>query len=330
MTEPIFFLFTCVKDGRQYIEKLFDSLIKQTSTCFVHYIYEDGSVDPIEDLVNEYRKKVSKIKNPYKIIYEKQDKNIGLNLATKHCIENCYLPFFIWAGCDDWFDKNFFYEFKKTYIKNRKSIVIRSNVIWAWITDNGIDYRKKIGNYNDYHSKNQLYNIARVNYKTSAFAVNIETYKKINPNIYFDDNKYFFIDDQIMALCSFEPTFVYSKKAVFYGTGRTGSYSKTFVPSKNDIKQFYQNLFSKLAYPKEKVNIYSTIDYCDILFNKWINEPIFMKRFLLFKSWWQETKKAKIPINYKCPTYSLPFWIIHRGFRRKKWWNHYLNSHPLQ
>ncbi len=55
--KPLIFLFTCIKDGRKYIWKLFESLLEQTSNNFVHFIYDDGSNDPIEDLVETYKEK---------------------------------------------------------------------------------------------------------------------------------------------------------------------------------------------------------------------------------------------------------------------------------
>ena len=78
--KPLFFLFTCVKDGRKYINKLFDSLLSQTKINFVHYIYEDGSNDPIEDLVLSYKEKVSKLEHPYKVIYDNKDVTDQVNV----------------------------------------------------------------------------------------------------------------------------------------------------------------------------------------------------------------------------------------------------------
>jgi len=126
----LFFVFTCVKNGRKYIEKLFDSLLEQTLTNFVHFIYDDGSDDPIDDLVDEYRKKVSLLANPFPVIYEKNTTNIGINMATQYCISKCCARYFVWIDCDNWIDKNFFNEMTNTINrKGNKFIVYRSNGI---------------------------------------------------------------------------------------------------------------------------------------------------------------------------------------------------------
>ena len=108
INEPLFFLFTCVKDGREYIDKLFESLLMQTKKNFIHYIYEDGSDNPLDEIVENYIKRVNQLDEPYRVVYEKCNKNIGLNKATEHCLKKCYLNYFIWMNCDDWLDVNFF------------------------------------------------------------------------------------------------------------------------------------------------------------------------------------------------------------------------------
>ena len=125
LSKETFFLFTCVKNGRKYIQKLFDSLLKQTKINFVHYIYEDGSEDPVDDLITDYKTKANDI--GLQVIYEKQSINIGLNMATKHCIEQCFLPYFIWIDCDNWVDSRFFEELGNTVRKKNKPNIVRTN-----------------------------------------------------------------------------------------------------------------------------------------------------------------------------------------------------------
>lgn len=183
-TNQLFFLFTCVKDGRKYISKLFDSLLKQSKVNFVHYIYEDGSGDPVEDLVNDYKERSSKLKNPIVIIYEKNKTNVGLNMSTKHCIEHCNKPYFLWLNCDDWVDCDFFENLEKNVLKNERVSVFVSkmrvhfNGNFYFIPRN--QYEKRLIQSKDYKrlflSNNVLFNYCCIKY---------DDYINVNKNVFF-------------------------------------------------------------------------------------------------------------------------------------------------
>ena len=220
-----FFLFTCVKNGRQYITKLFDSLLAQTEINFVHYIYEDGSDDPVEDIVSDYKKNAESI--GLEVYYEKQEKNIGLNMSTKHCIEQCFLPYFIWIDCDNWVDPNFFKEMGKSVKNNPDAIVHRSN---KHIFDEQLqrivkemypltEIRKR--RYKD-NEKLLLLDI----YWHSFFAVKTKDYLRVNPSCFLLDEKYFYNDQQVLFFCSLSKLdFVFVKKANSFYYRRKGSES---------------------------------------------------------------------------------------------------------
>lgn len=214
-THPLFFLITCVKNGRDYIEKLFDSLLSQTKINFVHYIYEDGSTDSIEDLVQEYKLKASKLNYPFEIIYEKNPINIGLNMSIKHCIDKCELPYFIWVDCDNWVDKNFFIEMEKLAKKHPNAILLRSTNINVKNANGGkIEVIKKMTNKNQ---NAQLGLLLRRKFYYSFFAVKSSEYKKINCNNVLLDQRGFYDDDQVLFISMImNGKYALSKKAFGY------------------------------------------------------------------------------------------------------------------
>ena len=214
--DSIFFLFTCVRNGRKYIKRLFDSLLIQTKINFVHYIYEDGSSDSLNEIVEDYKNAASK--RGIKVYYEKNDVNIGLNLSTLHCIKQCNKKFFIWIDCDNWIDSHFFEELEKTYKFNKNAVVIRSQ-------------RFLVNNNGDVFNKNDMqlyrYSIKARNkydqylifnkYYFSFFAVEKSFFEEVNPDYFIVDNKSFFNDQQILFICSkHNKRFIISKKSIGY------------------------------------------------------------------------------------------------------------------
>jgi len=198
--KQLFFLFTCVKDGRKYIKKLFDSLLSQTKINFVHYIYEDGSNEPLDEMVVEYKNKVSKLDRPYKVIYEKNPVNIGLNMATKHCIDMCDKPYFIWIDCDNWVDANFFYELEQYILRHKNIPLIRTLCLQPKqvINDVKMNYAFKCR-----HDNKQLTHFLYGSFYYGFFAVKLESYLNLNKQNYFFDKRDYFNDDQVLSLFLF-------------------------------------------------------------------------------------------------------------------------------
>ena len=248
--EPLFFLFTCVKDGRKYINKLFDSLLAQTKINFVHYIYEDGSKDPLDEMVEQYKEKVSKLSNPYEIIYEKNPINIGLNMATKHCIDKCFCPYFIWIDCDNWVDKDFFKHLGKQVKKNPNSILYRSTCY----NGSSSAIRKRVRDISIYHPKRSQYVFlfpCFCNYHFSFFAVNFKEYMSISNNQITND-RYLYNDIQVLTHCysSDKPVCV-SKKSVGYVLVRDDSEYWSTATNDIDIKK-RRNDFKMMVFNNSK------------------------------------------------------------------------------
>jgi len=126
--KPFLFIFTFVKDGTNYISKLFNSLLNQNNTNFIHYIYDDGSTDNIKTLVNNYKKRASLLNNPFKIIFESNPINIGINKSTAHCIEKAKAKYFIWINADDYVNNNFVNEIERMTHKFKDVDIFATNI----------------------------------------------------------------------------------------------------------------------------------------------------------------------------------------------------------
>ena len=262
--KPLFFLFTCVKNGRQYINKLFDSLLNQVKINFVHYIYDDGSEDPVDDLVYEYSKKAANLNHPYDVVYEKNPINIGLNMSTKHCIDMCDCPYFIWIDCDNWIDSHFFEEMEKVVTKHKDAILVRSRLL----NQDGKNAAKYSKNFEREKEKKQLKNFFYNMFSHGFFCVNRSYYLDINRDNYFFTEKGFYNDEQVNLTCMLsEKNFYFCEKAIGYFLERKDSESAVNAHQSID---YYFNLFEMLVarYDTNFSNKIKHIKYLRTSFNE--------------------------------------------------------------
>ena len=201
--DKIFFVFTCVKDGRNYINRLFESLLQQTKKNFIHYIYEDGSNDPLNEMVDDYIQKVNLLASPYTVIYENCKSNIGLNKATEHCLKKCNLKYYMWINCDDWLDSDFFEEAGKFVKKHPNYAIYRSKMVFhKGVTETVVPNTKK--EIKMFKRKHQLYPYLSNLYKFNHFIGNFKLLQEVNPNLFLIDCKTFFSDAQVCLPFIFE------------------------------------------------------------------------------------------------------------------------------
>lgn len=244
INKPIFFLFTCIRDGNNYVDKLFNSLLNQTKINFVHYIYEDGSTMPLGNKISEYKKRVEKLPTPYKVIYEYNPKNIGLNMATQHCISKCECPYFIWIDCDNWVDNRFFEELENIYNKNKNATILRT----VLYDSSSISSKKfNCGSIEEAKKKKQLGLFIRRRYYYSFFAVNYKKYLKINPKNIMLNTRSFYNDEQILLLCllGLNKT-AFSDKAIGYFTTREDQESVQYKVSLTELKEYQLQLLENV------------------------------------------------------------------------------------
>ena len=234
------FLFTCVKDGRKYIKKLFSSLLEQTNTDFVHFIYDNGSTDPIDDLILIYKKEVAKLKKPYEVIYEKTAESVGLNMATKYCINKCDKPYFIWIDCDNWVHKNFFKNLAKEIKKHPNQVLYRTFLVK--VDENGSTSSNFKQRKLSLKSKNNAaftFFTRKNRYYYSFFAVNTKKYLELSHNNILNIRDYY-NDEQILTYCYFSSdNFSMIKRSVGYYLARDNSEAHIIKP-----KQNFDNIFA--------------------------------------------------------------------------------------
>ena len=314
LKKPMFFLFTCVKDGRKYIQKLFNSLMGQTSKNFVHYIYEDGSEDSIADLVNEYKKQAASLDEPFDVLYENSKKNIGLNMATKHCIEMCNKEYFIWIDCDNWIDKDFFYNLEQTAIKHQDAIMIKTTLYT--VLDNGYIFtdidtfqKRRINN-----KRNQIKNFFMncFPFGFSFFAVKKQF---LGDNFTILDEKHFSNDHQVICQILFKQhPIVWSKKAIGYFLSRDdseGHANLRVTKGTNLNRQWYLQLLSKTSADsfKKLTNIYSSLDLYKqmicYLENKQYSQALKTMRHKR-----KINRKCKLEIKYYCKYHNDLYWFL--------------------
>lgn len=257
-----FFLFTCVRDGRQYIERLFESLLNQTSTNFIHFIYDNGSSDPIDDLILKYKEKVAKLKKPYEVRYEKTSESVGLNMATKYCIDKCDKPYFIWIDCDNWIHKDFFRNLKKEIDKHPDRILYRTYLIKvdeSGVTSSNFKERKlSLKNKNNaaftfFTRKNRYY--------YSFFAINTKKYLELSHNNIINIRDYY-NDEQVLTYCYLSnDKFSFVKKSVGYYLARENSEAHLIMPkqSNSNIFAFDERIKIAESISKSSLNYYLTI-----------------------------------------------------------------------
>ena len=233
--EPVFFLFTCVKNGRKYINRLFESLLNQTVINFVHYIYEDGSDDPIFDLVEQYKEQSYLLDHPIKIYYECNKNNIGLNMATQHCISKANLPYFIWIDCDNWVHSRFFEFLGKETLKHPNAAAIRSDRITYFGSGLFGKAMSKRNSRKAIYSKHQFDYLCLGKYLFSATAFNKEFFFKVNNHNYFIDERSFFNDVQVNLSCAIsQHPYYFQKKCIMYYLNRSDAESMVISDRSNE------------------------------------------------------------------------------------------------
>ena len=103
-----FFVVTTIYNSRESLQKTLVSLLAQTNSNIVHYIYQDGGKDDCDDLIASYQQAVMNRKRPFKVIFEKNSENVGVDLAHARCFKKCLCSHFMWLDSGDFLDPEFF------------------------------------------------------------------------------------------------------------------------------------------------------------------------------------------------------------------------------
>lgn len=104
-----------IYNGANLIQRMFESLLKQTNHDFNVIVCNDGSTDNTLEELNKYKKQFDEINIPFLIISQP---NGGVSAAVNTMLKKVETEYFVSADYDDWYDDNFVDEFYKLINKN--------------------------------------------------------------------------------------------------------------------------------------------------------------------------------------------------------------------
>lgn len=84
-----------------FIEQSIRSIVQQTFTDFMLIISDDGSSDGSAEICKKYANQDDRI------VYIRQEKNLGISKNMEFLLNQAETKYFMWAGDDDVYDKNF-------------------------------------------------------------------------------------------------------------------------------------------------------------------------------------------------------------------------------
>ncbi|PIT89082.1 MAG: hypothetical protein COU27_02220 [Candidatus Levybacteria bacterium CG10_big_fil_rev_8_21_14_0_10_36_7] len=125
MHNPKVFIGMITFNGQKHLEKAVDSLLNQSFSNLKLFISDDASTDKTEEICRKYAEQDSRI------VYHKQEKNIGMFPNFEFVLNKADGDFFMWASQDDIWDK----DFVKTCIEN----IENKKVDFAATVSAGID-----------------------------------------------------------------------------------------------------------------------------------------------------------------------------------------------
>ncbi len=305
-------IVTTVYNDNLFLPKLLKSLFNQTDSSFTHYIYDDGSNEPPDYLIEEYINKINTFNKNIKVIYLKGDKNIGVNKAHEYVFKKINEEYFSWVDSDDWVDKNFIKIVKKNIIK-------RNNIDVFHINSKKFNEKYRVV---DKSSASHLSRVARRSrdqfpyfsldgfYFYHNFFVKTSSFKEINNDCYiFEANKEkpFWYDAQIMfELSVSHKNFYLIKRPLSNILER-----KTSVSRQNDRFLDKYNTYKEISMIFDKMNISQSdkeLFYCLLPFSK---ERVKVYDMFLKGDIKEAKKMNKVHYNYvKENHYPLNYFIL--------------------
>lgn len=99
-----------------FIKQALDSLRRQTYSRFELIISDDASTDKTSTICRSYARK-----DP-RILYIRQKKDLGAVNNFNYVLRKAKGKYFMWAGCDDFWDKTYIEKLYHALINNKKSV----------------------------------------------------------------------------------------------------------------------------------------------------------------------------------------------------------------
>ncbi len=262
--EPLLCVVTTIYNARAVLPITLASLLSQTSTRFIHVIYDDGSADDCSDLIARYKEScIVRGKGP-DVLYLRGQTNMGCDLAHQFCF--AHLPIecthFCWLDAGDWVVPSFVERFYK--IATRHS---RCN----WFHFNSRHYDKDSSEFvgkDSYHSFWKRYLRANEQWPAIAFKqfyyhvmiIEKAFFLSVNPQVYIGGPAVHggaFYDAQIVASLSVARAKMhYEKKCLVYVLSDPNSVAASFssMSGKGDI--FLFDYLRQLDLPSASIRAY--------------------------------------------------------------------------
>lgn len=186
-------IVTTVFNDWSCLPRLLSSLLAQTNSSFVHYLFDDGSTESPGSLLEDYLAEVQKRATPFEVVLLKADRNLGVNKAHEYVFRQMECTHFVWVDADDWVSENFVAYMVKTIRKHRDAYSVYHLNSFTY----NLSYKRSkhstafAYNTRELKQRDQFPNFCMMTDEWFAhhFVVKFADFKKVNPSIVIFDSK---------------------------------------------------------------------------------------------------------------------------------------------
>lgn len=133
-TSPSVSIGLPVFNGEKFLRSALDALVCQTFSDFELVIADNASIDQTESICREYAAR------DRRIIYVRHPFNLGGASNFQYTLEMARGKYFMWAACDDWWDKEFVGTLAGLLAANPRSVIAFSRI--HHVDGNGVVFRE--------------------------------------------------------------------------------------------------------------------------------------------------------------------------------------------
>lgn len=181
-TYPKVSIITCVYNGEKYISKLLDSVLNMGYPNVEHIIVNDGSTDSTEDIVMKYAELYKNKENSNLYIKYIKQENMGLGGATNTGLKQITGEYWTWINCDDWYEKEAFFEPIEMLLKKPKLDYVQMNG-WRFSNNKNEIIFKNHNHYFKNKYKLFIKYIKQEDFKFTLYICKTSSYRMICPSL---------------------------------------------------------------------------------------------------------------------------------------------------
>lgn len=312
MNKTCLAIITTVYNDSVYLKSLLVSLLNQTHHSFKHYIYEDGSKETCEEIINWYKNEIIHRKIDVEVKYFKSDVNIGVDKGHEFLFKQIHENYFCWIDSDDWVRKDFceiiFNNIKKypnidifhinssQYDKNRNVIIKSTMSLLSKNVINSVDQFPAycLGGQRFFHN----------------FVIKLDSFKSVNPDLKIfskNERQVFWYDAQILfEMCLFHKKYKLIKQPISCILNRPTSVSRSNrklskidrQTDLNSLKYIIKNLYYKEKDTSMFFELFKlAMDYFKKLTWDYIDNN-YLDAYKFYKYYKKTIKALNLPSNY--------------------------------